>query len=55
MATTEINDLNLMIQTLNYYKELLEKDGNLNNEQQRILRMSVEQDFNNWFKDHGEW
>jgi hypothetical protein len=54
-AEEEIYDLDLMTGTLEKYKKSLEANGRLENDEQKLLRMVIEQNFNNWFKLYGEW
>jgi hypothetical protein len=50
----ELYDLNLIISTINNYKELL-KDGRNEDEKQKVARMLIEKSANDWRKLYGEW
>lgn len=51
----EVYDLNLIKESIEKYKINLEKNERLENEEQKILRLTVESAFNNWVKYYSEW
>ena len=52
----EINDLNVIIETIESYKKSLIDKGRCDDDsKQTTNRMLIEKAFHDWFKFYGEW